>query len=240
MPANAKKKTYRSHHKDYRPFLRYIESNTLIADAAVNRMKNKLSRFSSNKVNTKDNTKMSTQPTASTPTSSVSSFSKQRKSVMTKKERDDARHAELHDVKHSDLEDNDKIFLLKREIDNLNAKISAQKSESSSSKGVAVPVFNNNVPLLTVLLFFGVVLMSAKFLSRKLRLMRAQDSLLLDGDEGEFSVELREHPSSTAQPAAEPSGGPSGVFAAMATKLAGTSTPSYEAPSAQDASIQFV
>ena len=71
--------------------------------------------------------------------------------------------------------------------------------------------------------------------------MRAQDSLLLDGDEGEFSVELREHPSSTAQPAAEqPSAGPSGVFAAMATKLAGTSTPSYEAPSAQDASIQFV
>ena len=41
-------------------------------------------------------------------------------SQMTKAERDDARHADLHtNVKHTDLDDSDRIFLLKREIDNL-------------------------------------------------------------------------------------------------------------------------
>jgi hypothetical protein len=200
------------------------------------------------------------------------SFASQITNATTKAERDDARHSDLHtNYKAKDFDDSDKIFLLKREIDNLKGTIQQQQEQSpsqqqqqglrsngSSSNGWPVA----NIPLLTVLLFFGVVLVSARFLSRKLRMLRASESLLseafpFDGsssshhqrqtrDEGTIGFELQEQ---QAPPSHQhhPHHQQPGLFASIASSLEGRKSnvgvgESYEPPpeEASSASLRFV
>jgi len=252
-----KKKTYRSHHSDYRPFLRYIENHAGIDDATAQRLQSKFGTLDQ-----KNSSRNKNIMPSLANSNSNNSFASQ----MTKAERDDARHADLHtNVKHSDLDDSDRIFLLKREIDNLKGTIEEQQQGqssssssslsssglrgSSSSSSSTLPVLSN-IPLLSVLLFFGVVLVSARFLSRKLKMLRASESLLSEAFptasssspyEGTMGFELQEQQQSQSQ---------SGLFASIASSLEGRTSSnvgagagaSYEAPpgNASSASLRFV
>ncbi|OEU07229.1 hypothetical protein FRACYDRAFT_251600 [Fragilariopsis cylindrus CCMP1102] len=92
----------------------------------------------------------------------------------------------------SNFTDSDKIFLLKREIDTLRGQVidsgsfrNERKFSSSSSSSSATINNNNNsnvmafkVPLLTIMLAVGVLLVASKFLKRKLHQIRSSDSLM--------------------------------------------------------------
>ncbi len=116
-------------------------------------------------------------------------FSNQSSQAKTKAELDDERHEDLHtNVKNSDLTDKDKIFLLKREIDNLNGQLRGaekagyQRSATTTSSTSSMDTNGNsmNLPLLSAFLVFGVLLVASKFLARKIRFMRTSGSLLLN------------------------------------------------------------
>mmetsp|Transcript_46747 Transcript_46747/g.53093 ORF Transcript_46747/g.53093 Transcript_46747/m.53093 type:complete len:260 (+) Transcript_46747:796-1575(+) len=123
----------------------------------------------------------------------------------------DRRHEHLQaNVKPADLTDNDKIFLLKREIDNLRSQVvdagsfrsvdTQNQNLSSSSAAAAAATSNSNsnsssmstttsmmsyrLPLVTIMLAVGVLLLASRFLRRKLSQIRTADSLLRidDGD----------------------------------------------------------
>eukprot|EP00533_Pseudo-nitzschia_delicatissima_P014894 CAMPEP_0197267420 /NCGR_PEP_ID=MMETSP1432-20130617/3575_1 /TAXON_ID=44447 /ORGANISM="Pseudo-nitzschia delicatissima, Strain UNC1205" /LENGTH=193 /DNA_ID=CAMNT_0042732371 /DNA_START=140 /DNA_END=721 /DNA_ORIENTATION=+ len=193
---------------------------------------------------------------------------------MTKAEKDDARHADLHaNVKTKDMTDSDKIFLLKREIDNLQDQLQGGSVDTVTVTATTTttaknPSFVTNVPMLMALLFFGVALVSARFLSRKLRAVRNAGSLLLDGENGDEQIQSRSYEynnneglegfelgsmdTSSPQPQQQqqPQGG---IFSKIASTLhkAGSTTNNnsnsntaaagmeYSAPSEQ-ASVQFV
>mmetsp|Transcript_6645 Transcript_6645/g.15907 ORF Transcript_6645/g.15907 Transcript_6645/m.15907 type:complete len:196 (-) Transcript_6645:755-1342(-) len=146
-------------------------------------------------------------------------FGDQRNSALTKKERDDARHADLHaNYKAKNFTDADKIFLLKREIDGLreNARDpgggtggSARASYASSLPATpsAHRSFLAATPVFTLLLVAGVLLAAARWTRHKLRVVRAEASLLAaaalsprrraaggagEHESGHATVELRE------------------------------------------------
>ena len=265
MPGNNNKsesnnKNYRSHHFNYGPFLKYIENNNLIDDATVELTKKKLGTISSNGVNNNSNQKMSDSNNFPSDPLGMNTFADQRANAKTKEERDDARHQDLHaNVKTKDLTDKDKIFLLRREIDSLNGKVNGGtvSSSSSASGNSSASLFATNLPLLTAFLLFGIVLLSTRFLTRKLRLMRSSDSLLLDGsgideagrnyeysnansNEGIVGFELQEHQSSVPS---KPQQG--GLFSNIASTLdrnsnVATTSPAGQSYRAPEASLQFL
>jgi len=145
----------------------------------------------------------------------------------------DKRHEHLQaNVKPSDLTDNDKIFLLKREIDNLRSQVyvdsgsfrnvdnqnqqnqnQAGLSSSSSSAATAASNSNNSmstmmssrIPLVTIMLAVGVLLLASRFLRQKLSQIRTADSLLRiddgddDDDDGTIMIELQSSTTSLSQ-----------------------------------------
>jgi len=123
----------------------------------------------------------------------------------------DRRHEHLQaNVKPADLTDNDKIFLLKREIDNLRSQVvdagsfrsvenqnqagvssaatsaaaAATSNSNSSSMSTTTSMMSYRLPLVTIMLAVGVLLLASRFLRRKLSQLRTADSLLRidDGD----------------------------------------------------------
>ena len=136
-------KSYRSIHKDYGPFLKYIENHIGIDEESVTLTKNRLGTFSSNNIgghnnnNYSDHHKMSSTISNPDPLGQLT-FSNQSSTAKTKAELDDERHEHLHtNVKNKDLTDKDKIFLLKREIDNLNGQLrGAEKAGYQRSTGI--------------------------------------------------------------------------------------------------------
>ena len=260
-------KSYRSIHKDYGPFLKYIENHIGIDEESVTLTKNRLGTFSSNNIggynnnNYSDHHKMSSTISNPDPLGQLT-FSNQSSKAKTKAELDDERHEYLHtNVKNKDLTDKDKIFLLKREIDNLNGQLrGAEKAGYQRSTGSTTIDTNSsssfmNLPLMSAFLVFGILLVTSKFLARKIRFMRTSGSLLLDESNPTIQVsrnyeysssnhnhgiegfELQDHSSMQQQP---PQGG---LFAKIASSIDTTNnTPTYEAPSGQgaSASISFI
>jgi len=186
-------KTSRFRHNDYKPFLKYIERQSNIDPETHQRIKNKFANSDNN------NTIMSTSSSASSSTSSVNG-----KFNVQKKNAADERHNELHaNTKTKDFTDSDKIFLLKREIDTLRGQVidsgsfRNERKFNSSSSGATI---NNNsnsnvmafkVPLLTMMLAVGVLLVASKFLKRKLNQIRSSDSLMANEDDSITMVELQ-------------------------------------------------
>jgi hypothetical protein len=263
-------KGYRSIHRNYSPFLRYVENHALIDDDIVQRMKAKYGHLSPPDSTDINNNNSNNKMASASASAAASSFSSQRTGAMSKAERDDARHEDLHaNSKLGNFTDSDKIFLLRREIDNLNVKLKEQRTTSSDKRRVSFSmggVLSDNAVLFTVVLFFGLVLVSSRFLARRLRLLRASDSLLNSeiggggerdygyhrnhiNDEATAGFELQEQPSQHQQQQHQQQQ-PTGIFGAMASKLAGTANPpggmgsgvAYEAPpdQMQETTIRFV
>lgn len=262
---NKKSYRYRSHHTDYGLFLKYIDNHIGIDDRTVTRTKNRLGTFSSNNIgghnnnNYSDHHKMTSTMSKTDPTDPMGQlvFSNQSSQAKTKAEIDDARHEHLHtNVKNADLNDKDKIFLLKREIDNLQGQLrGAEKAgyQRSNNTIASDNASSLGLPLMSAFLVLGLLLVTSKFLARKIRTMRTAGSLLLDegnlnseaaisrnyeysssnSNEGIVGFELQEHP----QPAQ------GGLFAKIASTLDTTTKnssdggPVYEAPSA---SVSFL
>mmetsp|Transcript_19523 Transcript_19523/g.45471 ORF Transcript_19523/g.45471 Transcript_19523/m.45471 type:complete len:262 (+) Transcript_19523:221-1006(+) len=226
------KKTYRSHHTNYTPFLKYIRDHESVDDETVQRAESKFGRISSN-------TQMSSSSSSSS-VSTTSSFSQQLGAaavLTTKEERDDARHEDLHaNYKQKEFTDNDRIFLMKREIESLRGTLQAQRKSDQRSASAWGDFASGGparvVVLPSVLLFFGVVLVAARSLSRRLRRIRAADSLLSSEDE-------QQSRSYEYAPAGRGGGGDDAGDDAVGVEL---SERSYEAPSSAsiEHEIRFV
>jgi hypothetical protein len=233
----SKTSSSRFRHNDYKPFLKYIERQSINNINKIDhaeksqKIKNKLSSISSNldnnnnsnnnnnnnniNSNSNNNKNSITKNIIMSSVNSSSSsngFNIQKSNAAYKaKKKNDDRHKDLHaNTKTKDFTDSDKIFLLKREIDNLRGQqiidsssyrsVEQQKFASNSS-GVTTTNNNNNnamaykVPLLTVMLAFGVLLVASKYLKRKLNQIRSSDSLLMANynsqDDETNMVELR-------------------------------------------------
>ena len=229
----SKTSSSRFRHNDYKPFLKYIERQSINNINKIDhaeksqKIKNKLSSISSNldnnnnsnnnnnniNSNSNNNKNSITKNIIMSSVNSSSSsngFNIQKSNAAYKaKKKNDDRHKDLHaNTKTKDFTDSDKIFLLKREIDNLRGQqiidsssyrsVEQQKFTSNSS-GVTTTNNNNGmaykVPLFTVMLAFGVLLVASKYLKRKLNQIRSSDSLLMANynsqDDETNMVELR-------------------------------------------------
>jgi hypothetical protein len=220
----SKTSSSRFRHNDYKPFLKYIERQSINNINKIDhaeksqKIKNKLSSISSNldNNNNSNNNNNKNSITKNIIMSSVNSssssngFNIQKSNAAYKaKKKNDDRHKDLHaNTKTKDFTDSDKIFLLKREIDNLRGQ---QIIDSSSYRSVEQQKFTSNssgvtttnnsnamaykVPMFTVMLAFGVLLVASKYLKRKLNQIRSSDSLLMANynsqDDETNMVELR-------------------------------------------------
>jgi hypothetical protein len=240
----SKTSSSRFRHNDYKPFLKYIERQSINNINNINnkidhaeksqKIKNKLSSISSNLDN--NNNSNNNNSNNNNNNNNINSNSNNNKNSITKniimssvnsssssngfniqksnaaykaKKKNDDRHKDLHaNTKTKDFTDSDKIFLLKREIDNLRGQ---QIIDSSSYRSVEQQKFTSNssgvtttnnsnamaykVPMFTVMLAFGVLLVASKYLKRKLNQIRSSDSLLMANynsqDDETNMVELR-------------------------------------------------
>ncbi|OEU14174.1 hypothetical protein FRACYDRAFT_240705 [Fragilariopsis cylindrus CCMP1102] len=182
-------KTSRFRHNDYKPFLKYIERQSNIDPETHQRIKDKFANSDNN-----NNSIMSTS------SSSSSSSSVNGKLI------------EIDTLRGQVIDSGS--FRNER-------KFSSSSSSSSSSSGATISNNNNNmnvmafkVPLLTIMLAVGVLLVASKFLKRKLHQIRSSDSLMAnynynnhsqgeDGDDSIHMVELQSqsHTNNTKYPA---------------------------------------
>eukprot|EP00536_Pseudo-nitzschia_multiseries_P018968 jgi/Psemu1/70689/estExt_Genemark1.C_34990001 len=206
--------SYRSIHTDYQPFLKYIRNHEGIDDATVERYERK---FGGTTTSTTTTTKtMSSSSSSSSSISATSTtvggfpFRDQVANVnaaMTKQELDDARHADLHaNYKPSSYADEDKIFLLKREIDTLRGQLKATSSNNGNSSGnsgsggtIATYASTNSnsngtgwnpfasTTSVSVLLIVCLLLVATRSLKRRIAGIRSSGSLL-NQDEAEAAA----------------------------------------------------
>mmetsp|Transcript_26269 Transcript_26269/g.57552 ORF Transcript_26269/g.57552 Transcript_26269/m.57552 type:complete len:290 (+) Transcript_26269:321-1190(+) len=213
---NSNSRPFRTIHTNYKPFLNYIKHHSGIDDATVERAEkrfggidiNNLNELYANPNNKNTNTKTNTNtniknnmPTAATAATAKmvntkDSFRDQAEIIaqkqQQKEEKDAERHSDLHsNYKPGSYTDEDKIFLLKREIDQLKDQLKSnrngkgqqlgkQSSITSSSSNSGVGVGNSSTITTSTLLLVAVclLLVTARTLKKRMARIRSSNALL--------------------------------------------------------------